>query len=117
VVDDNVDAAHTLHDLLELMGHTVTLAHDARSALGRVAEAQAPWDAFILDIALPDMTGYELARRLRELDAARSSTFVALTGYGQAHDRVISKASGFHHHLVKPVDFAVLGNILSSSPS
>lgn len=117
VVDDNVDAAHTLRDLLELMGHTVTLAHDARSALARVAEAQAPWDAFILDIGLPDMTGYELSRLLRELDPARKATFVALTGYGQAHDRVISKASGFHHHLVKPVDLAVLGEVLSSRPS
>ena len=103
-----------VRDLLELMGHTVTLAHDARGALSQAAEAVTPWDAFILDIGLPDTTGYELARRLRELDAARNSTFVALTGYGQAHDRVISKASGFHQHLVKPVDLAVLGEILAS---
>jgi K+-sensing histidine kinase KdpD len=115
LVDDNVDAAQTLRDLLELMGHEVTVAHDARSALRQVAQAAASWDAFILDIGLPDMTGYELARRLRELEAARNSTFIALTGYGQAHDRVLSKASGFHEHLVKPVDVGVLGDLLSTA--
>lgn len=113
LVDDNVDAANTLRDLLELMGHTVTLANDATRALGQITETSIPWDAFILDIGLPDMTGYELARRLRELDAARNATFIALTGYGQAHDRVLSKSSGFHHHLVKPVEVAVLAEVLS----
>lgn len=113
VVDDNVDAAETLRDLLELTGHTVTLAHDARGALGLMAEASAPWDVFILDIGLPDMTGYELASRLREHAAGRNATFVALTGYGQAHDRVLSKSSGFHHHLVKPADLSLLSELLS----
>ncbi|MBK0392694.1 PAS domain-containing protein [Ramlibacter algicola] len=113
VVDDNVDAAETLRDLLELMGHSVTLAHDAHGALRQAAQATTPWDAFILDIGLPDMTGYELAQRLREQAAARNSTFVALTGYGQPHDRVISKASGFQHHLVKPADVAVLAEIVA----
>jgi PAS domain S-box-containing protein len=112
IVDDNVDAAHTLRDVLEIMGHTVALAHDGESALKRASDAPS-WDAFILDIGLPDMTGYELARRLREHESGRQSTFVALTGYGQAHDRVISRTAGFDHHLVKPADLSLLTGILS----
>lgn len=95
--------------------HIVTLAHEAQSALGQVAAAADSWDIFILDIGLPDLTGYELAQRLREHAAARNSTFVALTGYGQAHDRVMSKKSGFHHHLVKPADITLLEEILSTT--
>ena len=114
VVDDNVDAAETLRELLELMGHTVALAHDGKSALAQAA-ATAPWDVLILDIGLPDMTGYELARRLREHQAAPHATFIALTGYGQAHDRVISRTSGFDHHLVKPADIGRLAEILSGA--
>jgi CheY-like chemotaxis protein len=112
VVDDNTDAALTLRDVLEMMGHSVTLAHDGKGALQRAGDA-LPWDAVILDIGLPDMTGYELAQRLREHAAARDSAFIALTGYGQAHDRVLSKSVGFDHHLVKPADIARLGEILA----
>jgi PAS domain S-box-containing protein len=112
IVDDNVDAANTLRDLLEIMGHTVALAHDGASALEK-APAGPGWDVFILDIGLPDMTGYELARRLREHAWARQATFVALTGYGQAHDRVISRTAGFDHHLVKPADISLLAGILA----
>jgi PAS domain S-box-containing protein len=116
IVDDNVDAAQTLRDVLELMGHEVTLAHDGEGALQRVAAAP-PWDVLILDIGLPDMTGYELAQSLRGHAATRDSTFIALTGYGQAHDRMTSKASGFDHHLVKPADISLLADILSGACS
>jgi PAS domain S-box-containing protein len=112
LVDDNADAAHTLREVLELMGHSVALAHDGKRALEQ-ADAAAPWDAVILDIGLPDMTGYELAQRLRQHSAARDSTFIALTGYGQAHDRVISRTAGFDHHLVKPADISHLAEILA----
>ena len=111
VVDDNQDAAVTLADVLQLVGHSVEVAHDARSALERAA-ASPPWDAVILDIGLPDMSGHQLAGRLRETPAARDSLLIALTGYGQAHDRLLSDASGFSHHLVKPVDLDLLIELL-----
>ncbi len=111
-VDDNVDAVETLSEVLQLLGHTVETAHDATEALAKAPEGP-PWDAFILDIGLPDMTGYELAGRLRDLPSARQAVLVALTGYGQAHDRVISSAAGFHHHLVKPANLSQLLDILT----
>jgi CheY-like chemotaxis protein len=111
-VDDNVDAALTLRDVLEVMGHSVALAHDGKSALER-ADAAMPLDAVILDIGLPDMTGYELAKRLRGHATARQSSFIALTGYGQAQDRLISRSAGFDHHLVKPADLSLLEEILA----
>jgi len=112
VVDDNVDAAATLSEVLQLLGHSVETAYDAGQALVKAADGP-PWDAFILDIGLPDMTGYELAGRLRGLPSARHAMFVALTGYGQAHDRVTSSASGFDCHLVKPANITQLLDILA----
>lgn len=114
IVDDNVDAVAALSEVLRLLGHTVTTAHDGNSAL-ESASAGPRWDVAILDIGLPDMTGYELALRLREIPAARHAKYIALTGYGQAHDRVISKSSGFDHHLVKPADISQLMDILSNA--
>ncbi len=111
VVDDNVDAASTLGELLDLLGHSVATAGDARTAL-RMADTSGPWDAVVLDIGLPDMTGYELARQLRARPAARQSVFVAVTGYGQAQDRELSREAGFHHHLVKPVDVSRLVDVI-----
>ena len=116
LVDDNTDAAATLADVLGLVGHTVTVAHDGKSALDRAAR-EAPWDAFILDIGLPDMTGHDLALQLRALPAGRGATFVALTGYGQDHDRALSRNSGFDHHLVKPAELRLLMEILSGTPN
>lgn len=113
IVDDNADAAEVLAELLSLTGHTVMTAQDGNSALSQVTP-EAPWDACILDIGLPDMTGYELAQRLRQMPGAQQAVFIALTGYGQPHDRVLSKASGFDHHLVKPADVDRLMEILAS---
>ncbi|OFA07724.1 alkaline phosphatase synthesis transcriptional regulatory protein PhoP [Duganella phyllosphaerae] len=111
VVDDNQDAGRTLGALLEAQGRQVLIFEDAETALR--ASAVAPVDAFILDIGLPDMDGYELARRLRAQAATAGKLLIALTGYGQAHDRVLSKAAGFDHHFVKPVDHAALGRVLA----
>ena len=111
VVDDNVDAARTLADVLQLNGHVVATAEDGQSALDRAARQD--WDAYILDIGLPDMTGYELASRIRDLSGAADPVLFALTGYGQAHDRVISKAAGINHHLVKPANIPQLMDLLS----
>jgi CheY-like chemotaxis protein len=100
-VDDNPDAADLLSESLRLLGHTLRVAHDGPSAL-RIAEGFAP-DVALLDIGLPVMDGYELARRLREQTACADVRLVAITGYGQEADRRRSEAAGFDAHLVKPV--------------
>ncbi len=100
VVDDNVDAALTLAALLGAAGHEVDVAHNAAGALERAASGAH--DAFILDIGLPEVDGYELARRLRARPN-HGGVLIALTGYGQEHDRALSARAGFHHHLVKPI--------------
>jgi CheY-like chemotaxis protein len=101
VVDDNADAREALRFLLEDEGHEVRTAGDGPDAL-REAESFCP-DVVLLDIGLPGMDGYEVARRLRTLPAARNALIVAVSGYGQAEDRERSRAAGFDDHLLKPV--------------
>jgi CheY-like chemotaxis protein len=110
IVDDNLDAGQSLAALLEAFGHQVTVMEDAGSALMAVVDIRV--QAFILDIGLPVMDGYELARRLRANPATADAVMIALTGYGQAHDRVLTKAAGFDHHFVKPVDIEQLSKAL-----
>jgi CheY-like chemotaxis protein len=111
VVDDNVDAAESLAALMEAEGHEVRVLADATSALA-VADDDRP-EVFILDIGLPDMSGLDLARALRLRPIHRSACMLALTGYGQPHDKVLSRAAGFDHHLVKPADIERLNAILA----
>jgi signal transduction histidine kinase/CheY-like chemotaxis protein len=111
IVDDNADAGQSLAVLLRAHGHTVQVFEDASTTL-RAPEVEGT-EVFILDIGLPDMTGYELARRLRRQPAHLSAVFVALTGYGQERDRELSSQAGFDHHLVKPADIAKLAEILA----
>lgn len=111
IVDDNLDAAHSLASLLAIRGHQVIVAGDAKSALENADIERI--DVFILDIGLPDMDGYELARHLRAQPKTANAVLIALTGYGQAHDRVLSKAAGFDHHFVKPNDTVELTKILN----
>ena len=89
---------------------------DAIAAARRLAIEGAAPQAFILDIGLPEMDGYELARRLRADLADQPATFIALTGYGQAHDRELSHAAGFDHHFVKPMDIDALAHVLAAVP-
>jgi signal transduction histidine kinase/ActR/RegA family two-component response regulator len=112
IVDDNVDAADSLAALLSIDGHQVTVLEDAASTLSAAA-AHAP-QAFILDIGLPDMDGYQLARTLRARPETRDAVLIALTGYGQAHDKVLAKAAGFDHHFVKPVEWQELAKALAT---
>jgi len=112
VVDDNRDAAETLATVLKLLGHDVTVATGGREALG-LLEHCPDLDTFILDVGMPDMTGHELAQRLRACIGDRPARFIALTGYGQAHDAAASRAAGFDHHVVKPVDVSQLMALLA----
>lgn len=111
IVDDNLDAAQSLALLLAIRGHQVIVAGEAKSALENADIERI--DVFILDIGLPDMDGYELARHLRAKPETANAVLIALTGYGQAHDRVLSKAAGFDHHFVKPNDTVELTKVLN----
>ena len=110
VVDDNVDAAQSLATLLEVSGHLAWMAHDGVTALD--AARQYRPQVVLLDIGLPKLDGYEVARRLREDPATKDVVIVAMTGYGQAADRERARDAGFDHHLVKPVDFAKVEQVL-----
>jgi signal transduction histidine kinase len=113
VVDDNVDSARTLAMLLELSGHLVRVADCGAAALE--AAAQGELDCVLLDIGMPQMNGYEVAQRLRT-ERRFTGQLVALTGYGREYDREQARNAGFDHHLVKPVDYALLEQILRGVP-
>jgi PAS domain S-box-containing protein len=115
VVDDNVDSAESMAVLLRLYGHEVRLAHDGEAALEE-ARSFRP-DVIFLDLSLPKMDGYEVARRLRMEPATGGMTLVAMTGYGQEEERRRTREAGFDSHLVKPVDFDMLQELLSSLPA
>jgi CheY-like chemotaxis protein len=102
VVDDNEDAADSLAMLLRLEGHEVRLTYDGPTAL-EMAKGYRP-DMVFLDIGMPGMDGYEVARRLRQQDGLENVRLAALTGWGQQEDRRRSAEAGFDHHLVKPVE-------------
>jgi PAS domain S-box-containing protein len=110
VVDDNVDAASMLGMLLEASGHQVMIEHSSRKALER-AKQVAP-EVCILDIGLPEMDGIELAKMLRTRPETAHSLLIAVTGYGQDQDRKQTRAAGFDHHLVKPVDIKQLATMI-----
>jgi CheY-like chemotaxis protein len=110
LVDDNPDAAMTLALLLRAQGHEVAAENSSLAALGR--GDQHTFDACLLDIGLPDVDGYELARRLRALPGMGSCRLVAVTGYGQHGDRARAYEAGFDEHLVKPVDMEELDTLL-----
>lgn len=112
VVDDNVDATTTLAMLLAVEHHEVRVAHDGPTAL-QVAEDFHP-DVVLLDIGLPMMDGYEVARRLRQSSELKSAVIIALTGYGQDGDRTRSAEAGFDLHLVKPVSLDTLRATLAT---
>jgi PAS domain S-box-containing protein len=110
VVDDNIDAANTLAMLLRLERHEVEVAYDGPSALAK-AEAALPAIA-LLDLGMPEMDGYDLARVIRAHPTLKNMVLVAVTGWGQPEDRQRSAAAGFDHHLVKPLDTSTLRRLL-----
>jgi PAS domain S-box-containing protein len=111
VVDDNRDAAETLAVLLRADGHDVHVAFDGLTAL-KAADILQP-EVILLDIGLPQMDGYEVARRLRQLPGLEKALLIALTGYGQEEDRRRSHEAGFDRHLVKPIDVSMLQTLLA----
>jgi CheY-like chemotaxis protein len=110
VVEDNADIAHSMVALVRHLGHEVELAHDGNAAL-EIAQRFSPQVA-LLDIGLPGRNGLELAHAFRQDERLRSAFLVALTGFGQAEDRRRSLEAGFDEHLVKPLNFARLQQML-----
>jgi PAS domain S-box-containing protein len=115
VVEDSRDVAESLSALLEDDGHQVRVAWTGAEAL-EVASAFQP-EVMLVDIGLPDMSGHELALKLRDLPAVRDAVLVAVTGYGQEGERQRSRAAGFDHHWIKPLTFENLSELLTSLDS
>jgi CheY-like chemotaxis protein len=114
IVDDNTDAAATLEMLLGALGYTTRVANTGMEALDQAAEFEP--DVVLLDIGLPGIDGYEVARRLRSL-IKRPLKIVAVTGWGQEEDRQRSREAGIDVHLLKPIDAADLQNALGNAGS
>jgi PAS domain S-box-containing protein len=113
VVDDNDDSAQTMAMMLQLEGHRAKVAHDGRAALD-VAREFKP-HVVLLDIGLPEMDGFDVARRMRETPDLADTMLVAMTGYGQEEDRRRTSQAGFAHHLVKPIDPEALKRVIASA--
>jgi CheY-like chemotaxis protein len=112
VVDDSQDSAETLALLLRVTGYEVRVALDAGSALD--AAATFVPEVVLLDIGLPSMSGYEVAKEMRQLPGMAKARLIALTGYGQERDRNLSRQAGLDQHLTKPVDHQALLRLLRS---
>jgi CheY-like chemotaxis protein len=110
VVDDNADTARGLARLLRLHGYEVRVAHAGPEGI-EAADEHRP-EVVLLDIGLPGMDGYQVAGKLRQ-GQCPDALIIAITGYGQEEDRLRSKAAGFDHHLVKPVDIDALLTLLN----
>jgi two-component system, sensor histidine kinase len=115
IADDNRDAADSLALLLQMSGYRLHVCHGGREAL-LLARRERP-EALVLDIGMPGMSGYELARHIREEDWGRDALLIAVTGWGQQEDRERSRAAGFDHHLTKPVDTDALQSLLAAYAS
>jgi PAS domain S-box-containing protein len=112
VVDDNADAAETMAMLLEFSGHEVRMSYEGLAAL-ETARAFRP-HAVLLDIGLPGIDGYEVARRMRGIEETKNAFLIAVTGYGKTEDRIKALTSGFNYHITKPVDPAELEIVIQS---
>ncbi len=110
IVEDIKDVADALADLLQLLGHQCRVVHDGAAAIGAAVD-QHP-DLVLLDIGLPAMDGYEVARRLRQRIELSTTRLVAMTGYGAEDDRRRAREAGFDLHLTKPVDLEELERLL-----
>jgi DNA-binding response OmpR family regulator len=112
LVDDSVDAATLLSMVLEADGYDVRVAHEAKQALEVAAQFKP--EIVLLDLGLPGMDGFQLAREMRKQATTANALLVAVTGYGQAADRLRSQEAGFDHHLVKPVSAEEIQRVIAS---
>jgi len=112
VVDDNKDSAESLTILLSLVGNETQTAFDGLEAMESAATFKP--ELILLDIGLPKLNGYEVARKIREQPWGKKMVLVALTGWGQEEDRCRSRKAGFDHHLTKPIDLGSLKKLLTS---
>ena len=113
VVDDNLDSAESLAMMLTLSGHEVAMAHDGEEAVRLAGEFQP--DVAFLDLGMPKLDGYEAARTIRRQSWGKKIMLVALTGWGQQEDKRRSREAGFDAHLVKPIDFVALEELVAQS--
>jgi CheY-like chemotaxis protein len=111
IVDDNVDSADSLAMMLRMSGHDVQTAYSGQAALAAAMEYEP--SIVLLDIGLPEVDGYEIARQLRQRAEFKAVWLIAITGYGQDADLQRSRDAGFDHHLVKPVDPQKLEELLA----
>jgi CheY-like chemotaxis protein len=111
IVDDNRDAANSLAMMLQMMGHETSTAFDGLEGI-QTAAACRP-DVVLLDIGLPKMNGYEVARQIRKQPWGKGLTLIALTGWGQDEDKRRALEAGFDHHLTKPAQAAALERLLA----
>ena len=111
VVDDNLASAKTTGWMLEMNGHTPSLAHDGPEALQRAHELHP--HVVLLDIGLPGMNGYDVCRQLRKDPVFQNTVFIAQTGWGQKRDKEMAQEAGFDHHLIKPINFEELSGLLA----
>ena len=115
IVDDNEDGATSLSMLLNLSGHDTFTANDGHEAVAEFERIRP--DVALLDIGLPGINGFEVARRIRELPFGKDAVLIAVTGWGQEDDRSASRGAGFDAHLVKPVNHEELTRLLAAIPS
>jgi PAS domain S-box-containing protein len=112
VADDNQDAAESLATLLRMDGHDVTVVHDGKQALAAFSTVQP--EVALLDIGMPELNGYEVARKVRQGSLGRAVTLIAVTGWGQDKDKAQALAAGFNHHFTKPIATDRLCDLLCS---
>lgn len=110
IVDDNTDAAESLGEFLKALGHTIHVSYDGITALDEAARLKP--EVVILDIGMPGMNGYQVAKKLRSEVGLISSLLVAVTGYAQEQDRLFAEAAGFDHYFAKPLDLTRLTTVL-----
>lgn len=113
IIDDWVDITSTMSDLLELWGYQTRVAHDGLKAL-EIAQDFQP-QVVLLDIGIPKLNGYEVARRLRHELGLLKTLIIAISGYSKGENHQESQAAGFDHHLVKPVDLQELTRLLPTA--
>ena len=114
VADDNPDSASSLSLLLSILGYDTCMANDGIEAFEAAVEYRP--DVALLDLGMPRLNGYDLARRLRAEAWGSTITLIAITGWGQSEDRLRTLEAGFDHHLVKPVDPTALTKLLETLP-